>query len=145
MPVLKHAKKKLRQDKVRTARNKKLKDQFKKLIKEARVKKTQKAMGEAFSAIDKAAKNYILHKNTAARMKSSLSKVVEGKVSTASAPVKKAVKKVEKKVEETVAKATASVAKEVSSTANAKDKKKSAAKVEKAATKVAKKAAPKKK
>ena len=62
MPVLKHAKKKLRQDKVRTARNKKLKDLFKKLVKQARAKKTAESVSKAFSSIDKAAKNYILHK-----------------------------------------------------------------------------------
>lgn len=104
MPVLKHAKKKLRQDKVRTARNKKVKDLYKKLIKEARAKKTAESLSKAFSSIDKAAKHYILHKNTAARMKASLSRVIDGKVSTTAAPVKKVAKKVEKKVEETVVK-----------------------------------------
>src|SRR5690349_12915355 len=107
MPVLKHAKKKLRQDKVRTERNKKLKEQFKKLVKEARAKKTEKAMSEAFSAIDKATKHYILHKNTAARMKSGLAKVVAGKAPA----VKEAAKKVEKKVEAAVEKAEKTVKK----------------------------------
>ena len=95
MPVLKHAKKKLRQDKVRAVRNKKLKDLFKKLVKEARAKKTSESISKAVSSIDKAVKNHILHKNTAARMKSSLSKVVAGK-STAKKVVKKAVKKTKK-------------------------------------------------
>ena len=72
MPVLKNAKKKLRQDKVRTARNKKLKDLFKKLVKEARANKTPEAVSKAFSSIDKATKHYILHKNTAARKKAKL-------------------------------------------------------------------------
>jgi len=79
MPVLKHAKKKLRQDKVRTVRNKKLKELFKKLVKEARAKKTKEAVSVAFSTIDKAAKHHLLHKNKAARMKASLSKLIGDK------------------------------------------------------------------
>src|SRR5882724_13235857 len=104
MPVLKHAKKKLRQDKVRTARNKQVKDLYKKLIKEARAKKTAESLNKAFSSIDKAAKHYILHKNTASRMKASLSRVIDGKVSTTAAPLKKVVKKAEKVVAETAGK-----------------------------------------
>lgn len=89
MPVLKHAKKKLRQDKLRTARNKKIKVLFKKLVKEARAKKSAEAVSKAFSGIDKALKNHLLHKNTAARMKSSLSGLVAGKTVAQKAPVKK--------------------------------------------------------
>ena len=127
MPVLKNAKKKLRQDKVRATRNKKLKDLFKKLVKEARAKKTQKTVSEAFSAIDKATKHFILHKNTAARMKSSLSKVIAGGAAKAAPVVKEVAKKVEKAAEKV---------------------EKKAEKVQKAATKAtkaAKKASPKKK
>lgn len=91
MPVLKHAKKKLRQDKVRTERNKKVKETFKKLVKEAKLTKKAETVSKAFSAIDKAAKHHILEKNKAAHMKSALSKFVEGKITAA--PVKKAVKK----------------------------------------------------
>jgi small subunit ribosomal protein S20 len=110
MPLLKHAKKKLRQDKVRTERNKKLKDQFKKLIKEARAKKTSEALSKAFSSIDKATKHYILHKNTAARMKSALSKITEGKGAVA-APAKKAVKKVKGATKKIVSKKSLAKAK----------------------------------
>ena len=98
MPVLKHAKKKLRQDKVRAVRNKKLKELFKKLVKQARVKKTPESISKAFSSIDKAAKNHILHKNTAARMKSSLSKIIAGKTTVATPKKVTAKKKVVKKV-----------------------------------------------
>ena len=79
MPVLEHAKKKLRQDKVRTVRNKKVKELFKKLLKDAKVSKKAEDVSKAFSSIDKAAKHHILPKNKAARMKSALSKLVEGK------------------------------------------------------------------
>ena len=111
MPVLKHAKKKLRQDKIRTTRNKKLKDLFKKLVKQARAKKTAESVSKAFSSIDKAAKNYILHKNTAARMKSSLSKLVTGSakqntVTTAPPTKKVTAKKVVKKVVKKTKKST---------------------------------------
>ena len=105
MPVLKNAKKKLRQDKIRTARNKKLKELFKKLVKEARAKKTAESVNKAFSGIDKATKHHILPKNRAARMKSSLSKIVAGKT-TAAAPKKPAAKKTPKKVVKKVKKTT---------------------------------------
>ncbi len=92
MPILKHAKKKLKQDKKRTLDNKKVKVTFKKLVKKAKEVKTAKALSEAFSSVDKAAKKNILPKNRAARIKSALSKVVEGKVAAVVAP-KKVVKK----------------------------------------------------
>lgn len=76
MPVLKHAKKKLRQDKRRTLANKKVKDGYKKLFKAAVKAKTADSLSKAFQAIDKAAKQNILHANKAARLKSSLSKLV---------------------------------------------------------------------
>ncbi len=76
MPVLKHAIKKLRQDKKRTINNRKLKDKYKRLIKAAKVKKTKKSVNAAFSSIDKAAKQNIIHKNKAARLKSSLSRAL---------------------------------------------------------------------
>ncbi len=76
MPLLKHAKKKLKQDKVRTARNKKVKEVFKKLIKIAETDKKAKSVSEAFSAVDKAVKHNILNANKAARMKSQLTKHV---------------------------------------------------------------------
>ena len=56
MPVLKHAKKKLRQDKKRTADNLKIKKAYKKLLKVAKLEKTTEAISAAYQAIDKAAK-----------------------------------------------------------------------------------------
>jgi small subunit ribosomal protein S20 len=98
MPVLKHAKKKLRQDKKRTSDNLKIKQLYKKLIKEAKVSKTPEAVSKAYQAIDKAAKKFVLHDNKAARLKSSLAKAVssnasvqvEGKQKTAKAKATKA-------------------------------------------------------
>ncbi len=75
MPLLKHAKKKLRQDKTRTLANKRIKVLYKSLVKAAKEDPTPEALSRASSAIDKAAKNHLMHANKAARMKSSLSKL----------------------------------------------------------------------
>lgn len=93
MPVLKHAKKKLRQDKQRTLRNKSVRTSYKGLIKNVKLKPTAAAVSLAFKQIDKAAKQNIIHKNKAARLKSSLSKLVKGhapkKEKASTAPVAK--------------------------------------------------------
>ncbi len=106
MPVLKHAKKKLRQDKKRTLANRKMKDAYKKLFKAAVKAKTADSVAKAFQSIDKAAKQNILHANKAARLKSSLSKLLptgavvkktEAKVSPVKKTPAKTVKKAAKK------------------------------------------------
>jgi small subunit ribosomal protein S20 len=74
MPILKNAKKKLRQDKLRTTRNNKLKEKYKSLIKAAKLEKKLETISKAFAAIDKAAKQNIIHEHKAARLKSSISK-----------------------------------------------------------------------
>lgn len=79
MPVTKSAKKKLRQDKKRRERNKKLIIFFEKLLKKAKKQPSEKTITAAFSAIDKATKRNIIHKNKAARIKSSLSKLLPKK------------------------------------------------------------------
>ncbi len=86
MPVLKHAKKKLRQDVKRTLDNKRVKDSFKRLLKQAKANPTKDAVVLAVKAVDMAAKKNVIHENKAARLKSSLSKVVSGKGTKA--PVK---------------------------------------------------------
>ena len=79
MPILKHAKKKLKQDKKRTIKNKKIKDTYKSLVKKAKEAKSPKAISSAFSAVDKAAKKNVLSKNKAAHLKSSLAKQIGSK------------------------------------------------------------------
>ena len=74
MPVLKHAKKKLRQDKKRTTDNLKIKKTYKKLLKAAKTDRTPQAVNAAFSSIDKAAKKNVIHKNKAANLKSKLTR-----------------------------------------------------------------------
>ncbi len=74
MPIIKSAKKKLRQDKKRQIENKKVRELLKKTIKEAGKNVTDKTVREAFSIIDKSAKIHLIHKNKAAHLKSALSK-----------------------------------------------------------------------
>lgn len=74
MPIIRSAIKKVRKDKVRSLRNKKRGMQLKKLIKQARVSKSTKALQAVFSALDKAAKVKLIHPNKAARLKSRLTK-----------------------------------------------------------------------
>ena len=94
MPVIKSAKKKLRQDKKRTARNRDLKVEVKTLFKKAVKEKTAKSVQEFFKATDKAAKNHILHKNKAARLKSRVAKLLSSQAAPkAAAPAEKKTKK----------------------------------------------------
>ena len=79
MPVSKSAKKKLRKDRKRTLRNKIIKEKYKKLFKEALKDPTNKRIRLAVSAIDKAAKRHVIHKNKAGRLKSRVMKAGGGK------------------------------------------------------------------
>jgi len=70
---------------VRTARRLPYKTRMKtlikkvmKLAKEGKKEEVEKVLPEAFKAVDMALKRHILHKKTAARRKSSLSKAVAG-------------------------------------------------------------------
>jgi len=74
MPITKSAIKKARKDKVRTVRNKIKISAFKKLVKATRKDPSLKNLSATFSALDKAAKIHLIHKNKAARLKSRLSK-----------------------------------------------------------------------
>ena len=77
MPVIKSAKKKLRQDKKREKRNKLLKTSFKNAVKDAQKSKSAKNILNAVKLTDKAVKKRLIHKNKAARIKSALSKLVK--------------------------------------------------------------------
>lgn len=77
MPIIKSAIKKVRKDKVRTARNKKRELNLKSLLKKARISKTPKNLQSVFSALDKAVKVKLIHPNKAARLKSRLSKGIK--------------------------------------------------------------------
>lgn len=75
MPIIKSAIKKVRKDKTRTARNKKRELVLKSLVKKVRSSKSKKDLQAAFSALDKAVKVKLIHKNKAGRLKSRLSRV----------------------------------------------------------------------
>lgn len=75
MPIIKSAIKKMRKDKVRTARNLAREMAMKKLLKIARKNPDPKNLTNIFSALDKAAKVHLIHRNKAARLKSRLSKL----------------------------------------------------------------------
>lgn len=77
MPILKSAKKKLRQDKKRTGVNKIYRKNLRQAVKLARKEKSAKAIKLAYSALDKAAKKKVIHKNKAARLKSRLMKLAK--------------------------------------------------------------------
>lgn len=84
MPIIKSAKKKLRQDKKRTRNNLRYELAFKKVLDQAKKhKKADKAfkksefLKNAYSVIDKAAKVKVIHKNKAARLKARVSKFVQ--------------------------------------------------------------------
>jgi ribosomal protein S20 len=103
MPILKHAKKKLKQDKKRQLQNKKVKETFKKLLKQATEDKKAESVSAAFSAVDKAAKQNIINKNKAARLKSNLTKhassdTVKAAPKKVTAKAKKAAKAAKSKV-----------------------------------------------
>lgn len=83
MPILKSAKKRLRQNKRRKALNlqykKKMKEpikKFKKLIAEKKTEEAKKLLPQVYKALDKAAKHGTIKKNTAARRKSRLTKMI---------------------------------------------------------------------
>lgn len=76
MPIIKSAKKALRQTRTRTEANKQKKQTLKQEIKKFKVSKDQKSLNLIFSLADKAVKSGILHKNKAKRIKSSLSKII---------------------------------------------------------------------
>lgn len=66
----------MRKDKLRTKRNRVREDNLKTLIKKVRLEKTGENLTAVFSALDKAVKVNLIHKNKANRLKSRLSKGV---------------------------------------------------------------------
>jgi small subunit ribosomal protein S20 len=83
MPNTKSAAKAMRQSITRNVRNVKAKDKFKAAVKEVKKliaagKKSEaiEAVKAAMSAMDKAAKHGVIHKNTSSRKKSRLAKAI---------------------------------------------------------------------
>lgn len=89
MPVTKQAIKKVRQDKRKTDFNSKVKKAYKRSLHDFRKSPTSKGLTEVFSVLDRAAKTNVIHKNTASRLKSRLSKLVKGSAPAVAKPVTK--------------------------------------------------------
>lgn len=92
MPIIKSAKKKLRQDKKRENQNQKSKKLVKDTILSYKRNPTPAALSKVFSVLDTAAKKNIIHKNKAARLKFRLSKMLGKKSKTDTEKVKSAIK-----------------------------------------------------
>lgn len=83
MPLIKSAKKKMKQDKKRTKINTSYSMAYKKALQEARKHKgladVNAFIKKAYEKVDKAMKKGILHKNKASRLKSSMSRFLSKK------------------------------------------------------------------
>jgi small subunit ribosomal protein S20 len=89
MPIIKSARKRVRVAQKATIRNAKTKRQYKSAVKSLSKKPTSEGVSKAQSAIDKAAKKHVIHKNKAARLKSRVAKLANA---SQVKPLKKAVK-----------------------------------------------------
>ena len=79
MPITKSALKALRQSKRKAASNRPIRSRVKTTMDDAKKNMTPESLASAFSAIDKALKKNILHRNKAARLKSKVSKFLASK------------------------------------------------------------------
>lgn len=93
MPVTKQAIKKVRQDERKTTFNLLKKRAYKQAVKDYLKKPTAAALQKAFSALDRAAKVNIIHKNKASRLKSQLSKKMGSATKASTTPKKPAAEK----------------------------------------------------
>ncbi len=85
VPRIKSAKKRMRQTKTRTARNRAARSELRTVVKKVRSATTaaeaQAALKQADSVLDRAGRKNLLHRNTAARTKSRLAKLASTKTS----------------------------------------------------------------
>ncbi len=97
MPVIKQAIKKVRQDKRKAAFNLLRRTAYKRAVKDFLKHPTEAGLKGVFSAVDRAAKTNVIHRNKAARLKSRLSKKLKPASKTSSTssvkPAPKAAKK----------------------------------------------------
>lgn len=77
MPITKSAKKALRASKHKAVFNTNMRSGMKTAIKKFMGKPEESLLSKAFSTLDRAVKNNLLHRNTAARRKSRLSKLLQ--------------------------------------------------------------------
>ena len=102
MPIIKSAKKRVRQNEKRYAKNIRVKRALKEAVKSFEAKPSFKGLTEAQSKIDTAVKKNILKKNTAARNMKRLSRIA--KEAGVKIPAKKTTKPVAKTAAKPVAK-----------------------------------------
>lgn len=76
MPILKNAKKALRASKRKAEFNQQIRSKMRTMIAKMRKTPSQDLLSESYSAIDKAVKRNLIHKNKAARLKSQMNAVV---------------------------------------------------------------------
>ncbi|MBI2268003.1 MAG: 30S ribosomal protein S20 [Candidatus Blackburnbacteria bacterium] len=81
MPIIKSAKKALRQSKRNRKANERRKSQTREAVSSFRKDPTSSLLKKAFSALDRAVDNRVIHKNKASRLKSNLSKLLSLKSS----------------------------------------------------------------
>ncbi|MBN1258271.1 30S ribosomal protein S20 [Candidatus Peregrinibacteria bacterium] len=100
MPIIKSSIKRVKQDKVKTARNRHYKSEMKSLMKivvdycaAGETDKAKKMLSKAIKAIDTAAKKKIIHKKNAARKKSLLERTFTAAVKNPKAAPEKKAKK----------------------------------------------------
>jgi small subunit ribosomal protein S20 len=79
MPLLKNAKKALRVSRRKTVVNRRVKSVVSTMVDKMKTEPTMLNLQAAFSAIDKAVKRNIFHRNKAARHKSQLAKLLPSK------------------------------------------------------------------
>lgn len=77
MPILKNAQKALRQDRRRAVTNGRVRSKVKTSLDALKKSPSADLLSVAFSALDRAAKNKIIHKNKAARLKARASRLVK--------------------------------------------------------------------
>ncbi len=77
MPVTPSAKKALRRDRRREEVNKPIRSKMRTALQRALEEPTSEHVSVAYSAIDRAAKSHVIHKNKAARLKSQLLRVIK--------------------------------------------------------------------
>lgn len=81
MPIIKSAIKKMHQDIRRTRENKHITDSMKEAIRTYRKSPSAKNLQTAYSALDRAVKKRVIHKNRAARLKSRLATKIKSQKS----------------------------------------------------------------
>lgn len=76
MPVIKSAKKALRQSRLKKNFNEEIRKKLRDAIRAFRKGPSEVNLKEVYSRLDRAAKNHVIHKNKASRLKGNFSKLI---------------------------------------------------------------------